>query len=69
MYKGVGGEEGWAAGGALYLLSGLLRVTIYKSNKCQLLAQTCLEGLRDVSLILGFQTHPHLSGIGFVKAR
>ena len=69
MYKGVGGEEGWSAGGGLYLLSGLLRVAIYKSKQCQLLAQTSLEGLRDVSLKLGFQIHPHFSGIGFVKAR
>ena len=45
--EGVGGLE---AGGRLNPPSGLFGLTKYESKKCQPYAQTCLDGIKDISL-------------------
>ena len=51
LRDGFGGQ--WAAGCVLCLLLGLFIIPTYESNKYHPLAQTNLEGLRDVLLTLG----------------
>ena len=48
---GVGSGGEWAVRGGLYLVSTVQ--SSYESKKCQLQAQTCPEGLREVSHTLG----------------